>query len=427
MTPTISARFSTWFCALMVLSSFVSAQVQSSDLSPTSVNATGDESLLVEALNDIRGGELDAALYNIEKVLEHKPNFRLAQLVYADILLAKSGAVPGLDIAAGKPLQLSGLRDEAQKRLNHDLFGPPEGALPKELLVLSPEQQRVVVVDVSASRMYVFENRRDELRLIDDFYASTGKRGALKVKEGDQRTPIGVYFITGRIGPDVLPDFYGPGALPVNYPNEWDVRLGRTGYGIWIHGVPSDTYARVPRASDGCVAIANDDLAPLLDTLPAGQTPVVMVDGVDWIGLEELHHRRAELLNRIAHWREAWESLDVSLYAGFYSAEFQSQDHDRASWVAHKSRVNAKKSFIEVELGNLSVLGYPGEQQMVLVSFEQNYQSSNFESQSKKRQFWRRERDGQWRIVYEGAARLLPEHVRGIPFSARSNITQLSP
>lgn len=141
-------------------------------------------------------------------------------------------------------------------------------------------------------------------------------------------------FITGRILSAELPDFYGAGALPVNYPNEWDVRLGRTGYGIWIHGVPSDTYSRVPRASDGCVAISNQDLAPLLDLLSPGQTPVVLVGGLDWIELEDLHQRRAELLSRIAHWREAWESLNMAQYGGFYSTDFRSESTDRDGWLA---------------------------------------------------------------------------------------------
>src|SRR3546814_8483534 len=48
-----------------------------------------------------------------------------------------------------------------------------------------------------------------------------------------------------------LPDFYGDGAYPLNYPNEWDKHEGRKGYGIWLHGTPSTTYSRPPRASDG--------------------------------------------------------------------------------------------------------------------------------------------------------------------------------
>ena len=30
----------------------------------------------------------------------------------------------------------------------------------------------------------------------------------------------------------------GDGAFPLNYPNEWDRRLNKTGSGIWLHGTP---------------------------------------------------------------------------------------------------------------------------------------------------------------------------------------------
>ena len=98
--------------------------------------------------------------------------------------------------------------------------------------------------------------------------------------------------------------------------------------------MPSDTHSRVPRASDGCGAISNQDLAPLLDLLSPGQTPVVLVDGLDWIELEDLHQRRAAYLSRIAHWQEAWESLNVAQYGGFYSTDFRSESTDRDGWLA---------------------------------------------------------------------------------------------
>ncbi len=48
------------------------------------------------------------------------------------------------------------------------------------------------------------------------------------------------------------------------------------------------------------------------------------------------------------------------------------------------------------------ILRYPDQSDMVIVSYEQDYRSNNFNSVSKKRQYWRKESDGRWRIVYEG-------------------------
>ena len=80
-----------------------------------------------------------------------------------------------------------------------------------------------------------------------------------------------------------LTDFYGRGAFPINYPNEWDKRNGRSGFGIWLHGTPSDTYSRPPRASDGCVVLANPDMDRVGATLQVGITPVIISNTVEWV------------------------------------------------------------------------------------------------------------------------------------------------
>ena len=227
-----------------------------------------EEQLLIGALDDIRGERLDSALETLEALLAKHPNFRLAQMVYADTLLAKVSPITPF----GAPLEshtgvVDALKDEAMKRFSHHRDTPSVNQLPEQLLELSSTLPEVVV-DLSASRFYLFENHARGLQLVNDYYVSTGKKGAKKSREGDQKTPVGVYFVTGRIPPSELPDFYGTGALPVNYPNEWDVRNGRTGYGIWIHGVPSSTYARAPRASDGCMALANEIWRPSGESWP---------------------------------------------------------------------------------------------------------------------------------------------------------------
>ena len=61
--------------------------------------------------------------------------------------------------------------------------------------------------------------------------------------------------------------FYGTAAFPISYPNEWDRRQGRNGFGIWLHGTPSDTYSRPPRASDGCVVLTNQDIQTMNSAL----------------------------------------------------------------------------------------------------------------------------------------------------------------
>ncbi len=387
-----------------------------------------NERALLEILTDVRAARLPSALEKAQRLVDSNPKFRLAQLVYADLLMAQERPVAAFGGEfAHTNNSVSALLDEARRRVAHERQDPvwDQGMWPEYLLQLSPKQRHVIVVDASMSRLHVFANDEgNRLRLAGDSYVSVGKKGMLKVKEGDQRSPVGVYFVTSRLDPGGLSDFYGSAALPINYPNEWDRRLGRTGYGIWLHGVPSSTYNRAPFISDGCLALPNRDMALLSKTVDPGATPVIIADQVNWVSTQEITRKREHFLARLERWRQDWESRDDKRYARHYSKTFRSGNMDYARWTRHKRRVAKQKSFINVGLDEISVFQYPGEPNLIVVSFAQDYRSSNFSTQSRKRQYWRQEDDGVWRIVYEKKASFLPIHFRGIPYSARSKLTK---
>jgi murein L,D-transpeptidase YafK len=275
--------------------------------------------------------------------------------------------------------------------------------VPRYLLQLPPDQKTAVVVDAKRSRLYVYENVDGRPRFLADYYITQGKLGADKWREGDQKTPIGVYHITGRLSRRGLADYYGAGALPINYPNEWDRLNGRTGHGIWLHGTPSDTYSRPPRASDGCVVLANQDWRSLEHTVQIGSTPVIISENIEWLKFDDWNAERTNLQRAIEGWRTDWESRDVTRYLSHYSKRFSSDSEALRQWSERKRQVNAGKEWIAVSLRNTSMLRYPGPDEMVVVTFDQSYRSNNMSTSLKKRQYWVRE-DGAWKILYEGAA-----------------------
>ncbi len=221
------------------------------------------EASLVRALETLKDGGIQLALRELDAALAKNPNFRLGHQMKGDLLMAKAGAPVAFGGGKSQPELVASLRDEAKVRFNRYFDAPPADALPTALLQLSPDQQHALLLDSEKSRIFVFKNVDGQPRYLADFYISGGKKGFEKDREGDQRTPLGVYRITSSMGPEKLTDFYGPGAFPLNYPNEWDKRLRKNGSGIWIHGTPSTTYSRPPRASDGCVVLTNDDFATL--------------------------------------------------------------------------------------------------------------------------------------------------------------------
>lgn len=364
-----------------------------------------EEALLFDTLDHIRNSHLDEALQSIETLVELNPKFHLAQLVYGDLLLAKSQPIDEFgNFSLKTRSRINELRDEARTRLRSHLSQPQQGTLPVNLLRLSADQKRIIVVDLEMSRLYLFENDNGTPRLISNFYASIGKNGTAKRVEGDLKTPIGIYFVSRHIPGKELPDLYGAGALPIDYPNPWDHRMGRTGHGIWIHGVPSGTYSRAPRSSEGCVALANADFESLVPLIDIGKTPVILANKVDWQAPPLIAQQRTELENAIEKWRKNWESRSISQYAENYSQSFKAGNRNYKSWIARKEAINKKKTQIKIQLTNISIFSDPGEKGLAVVRFNQHYNSNNYNGDTDKRQYWKQEEDGVWRIIYEGAA-----------------------
>lgn len=361
------------------------------------------ETMLVEALIDVRNNRLDAALKRVDALLAVKPDFRLAQLVKGDLLMARARAIPTLGAAQAPADRLDDLRAEARARFARYSLQPPANRVPRYLLQLEPQQRYAVVVDTARSTLYLFENRDGAPRYLTDYYITVGKNGINKLREGDKKTPLGVYHVTSELPRERLDAFYGSGAFPISYPNEWDARQGRNGHGIWLHGTPRDTYSRPPRASDGCVVLANEDLEELKKRVQIGLTPVIIADRVDWVEPAAVKALRATLNERLEGWRADWESRDTERYLRNYARSFVADNSNLAQWSAQKRRVSLGKEWIKVRLSAVSVFLYPGRDDLAVVSFLQDYASNNLSNKMRKRQYWIQE-GGSWKILYEGAA-----------------------
>jgi len=359
------------------------------------------EALLVQSLMDIQNNHLDSALRHIDTLLQVRPNFRLAHLIKGDLLMARARPISTLGDVPTR--STTDFRDEARVRLQHYLDPAPHDLIPEYLLQFDSRQTHAVVVDTSRSRLYLYRNENGEPRYVTDYYITVGKKGAEKSREGDQRTPLGVYFVVDDLPKNKLTDFYGSGAFPISYPNEWDRRLGKNGYGIWLHGVPSDTYSRPPRASNGCVVLSNEDISDIRKYLDVGHTPVVISNDIAWIDRKAWRAQREALNRELERWRRDWESLNVDRYLSHYSPDFASGEQRYESWVAQKRAVNAGKTMVRVGLSNVSIFRYPGRDNLLVVTFDQDYRSNNLQNVMRKRQYWIQE-DGAWKIVYEGAA-----------------------
>ncbi|MFN3544445.1 MAG: L,D-transpeptidase family protein [Thiobacillus sp.] len=356
---------------------------------------------LASSLLAVTEKRIPEALDTVDQLTRQHPNFRLAQLVKGDLLLARVQPLQTLGNApTSRAAELEQLREEARQRVRALTDPLPQDKVPAYLLSLDEGYRHALVVDASRSRLYVYANRNGTPIRVADFYVTIGKAGAGKQREGDNRTPIGIYKVSSFKSPRELTDFYGSGAFTLTYPNEWDRRQGRNGHGIWIHGSPSNTYSRTPLASEGCVVLANDDLNRLGQYIETGKTPVIIAQQVEWVALDELGARRSELAAAVDQWRQDWESRDVQRLMSHYGQSFRAGSQSREAFAANKHKVNVGKTWIKVELDNLSLMLYPERPDFAMVSFVQNYQSNNLNDRTVKRQFWSRE-NGRWTIIHE--------------------------
>lgn len=366
-----------------------------------------DLSTVVRAVEQSR---LRLAMRRVDALIAAYPTFRLGYLIRGDLLLARTRPLHTLGNVAANvpPAKIDGLRAEALVRLRAALQPPTEKLMPQYVLQLAPEQKHVLVVDSRTSQLYVFRNEDGLPHFVNDYYVTLGKRGVDKNRAGDERTPIGIYHVTAHLPSAKLAGIYGAGAFPLNYPNAWDRSLGRTGFGIWLHGTPSDTYSRPPHASGGCVVLANQDLDAVARDLRIDVTPIIIANRITWTEARHLEAERRSLLTAINSWRRDWESLDLPRYLRHYSHRFHSEKLDFTQWAAQKRLVDTSKNWIKVTISNVSMIRYPSEN-FVVVTFDQHYRSSNLTNTMLKKQYWIR-RGGAWKITYEGPANGAPMH-----------------
>lgn len=396
--------------SILLLSSFAGTAfcAGTNNRSVVRYSDSGPESQLSSIFEEIERNRLDRALEQTEALLRQYPKFRLAHLIKGDLLLARSMPLTTFGNVRNAPQEkLTDLREEVVARLKaYRNRESTEKYVPRYLLQMQPDQEYAIVVDTQKSRLYLYQNDNSaggRPRFVADYYISHGKLGSDKKREGDKKTPIGVYHVTSSLPAQKIGDLYGTGAFPINYPNEWDKRQGRNGHGIWLHGTPSDTYSRPPKASDGCVVLSNTDLDSISKNLQIGLTPVIISNSIEWLSLDDWQSERKALLKRIDEWRGDWESRDINRYLRNYSRKFQTKEQGFEQFSAQKQKINNGKEWITVRLSNMSMFRNPGKDELVIVTFEQDYQSNNLNNKMRKRQYWINE-DGDWKIIYEGAA-----------------------
>jgi len=263
------------------------------------------------------------------------------------------------------------------------------------IILENPKNHYVFLVEKMSQYLFVFKGKR-----LEEIYpVTTGKNIGDKEREGDGKTPEGLYYFTKFIPPEQLSEIYGGIAVALNYPNPYDKLLGKTGSGIWLHGSNEKDRNKLPFSTRGCVVAQTD-------TLKSEIVPKINLSNT-LIGIYKVIPQELEVddVKRfILEWKKAWEKKNLNDFISFYSKHFRWKGGGLKEWRNYKKRTILSKKFIKVYISNLSILAFSklGDKKprYYLVEFYQKYRSDTYSDEGIKRMYIIR-KNGKLRILSE--------------------------
>jgi len=273
---------------------------------------------------------------------------------------------------------------------------------PAWLLKLPESTPTVFVAEASASAFHRFDRTAHGVQKIRQDYMSIGQAGIGKERSGDRRTPLGIYFVTEQLDTTRLHEKYGPTAFPLDYPNAWDRRMGRSGDGIWVHGVDADGGVRPPLDTDGCIALPNDRLLELEQDFAPNVTPVLIAEELVWVDADTLSDVRTGLESAVGDWVASLESGDLFTWLALYDESFEHWGMNKAEWSAFSLETQAERAISKVTASELLLLGDPAEEGLYFSRFRLEISEGDERKViSMRRMYWRRSESGAFRIIAE--------------------------
>jgi len=255
----------------------------------------------------------------------------------------------------------------------------------------------VLLCNKRARNLRVFKYKDGKLsQLLNFTNIIVGKLGD-KEKEGDLKTPIGVYSLINRIKPKNT--FYGPLAFVTSYPNLYDKVHKKNGYGIWIHGKPLD--GERGDLSKGCIVLDNDEILKLDKIIDYKKTTLEITEDT----LYANKHDIAQILATIYKWRYAWKNSDLKNYISFYDKDFQRSNGMRLKeFIRYKRAVfsHKKGQRIEIYFKNIQIVPYQNPKKLPIykITFHEDYISPTYQFHGYK-EIYMVKRDKKFKIIIE--------------------------
>ncbi len=242
----------------------------------------------------------------------------------------------------------------------------------------------ILIANKKAKELSIYQNDEGRVGLLAKYKNIIVGADGDKFKEGDMKTPLGVYTLKRRFTPSS--QFYGPLAFVLSYPNTYDKVQGKNGHGIWIHGSPIDGTFR-KSMSKGCIVLDNDTIK-LLDKNLKHKNSIIIVseDGMKKVNRSEISTILAELFR----WKDAWLKSDVNTYLSFYDSDFRRYDGlKKKNFARMKKTIFARKQKKNIIFKNINISPYPNQsgRRLFKVAFYEIYRSKSYKFKGDKELF----------------------------------------
>jgi len=256
-----------------------------------------------------------------------------------------------------------------------------------------------IISNPETKKINIFKNKKHTNVKIFEANILTGKNNGAKESKGDLKTPIGVYDLTQKL--TSLDQFYGPFALVTSYPNSFDKISGKTGDGIWIHGVPI-TGERDP-FTKGCIALDNKELELLERNIDFKNSILIIENNIT----DSNHSNKSDFINILASfysWKNSWKDGDFEKYISFYSPDFKKSDgSDIKKFTLYKKSIFDKKEEKQIIFRDINIIPYPNtlNKNIYKIKYYQIYSTKNHNFNGEK-ELYIELLDGKIFILYEG-------------------------
>ena len=263
--------------------------------------------------------------------------------------------------------------------------------VPDSLTFLSSDY--AIVIDKTMQKLFVFQSEEGEPGIVFQARCSTGKNSGKKMKMGDARTPEGIYFPTRKYGDNELSSIYGSMAFHLDYPNMVDVRAGRNGNNIWIHGTnkPLQDFQ-----SNGCITLENRDIEALAHYITLYKTPVVIYDYIKWVPREIHATFRKQLKDTLDRWVDAAGRGDRSALTSLY-APAPPVDRKSTTLLVGQTRAwRAQGMSVSLEPKDIALLKY---EHSAVILFDQVLSLGPVSRNGGRRMLMLTSNPGPWRII----------------------------